>query len=362
MNAGIYIHVPFCAVKCPYCDFYSGRYSAKEAADYKNAVCRNLSALPKGLITDSVYFGGGTPSLLPPEMIEEIMDAAAARLSLSDDTEVTLETNPLTVTEERLAAWKQAGINRLSIGVQSFSDETLRLLGRKHSAAQAVNAVLAAHSAGFQNISADLMIGLRHQNSDALRKDLETAVSLPLVHISAYLLKIEPETPFGKDPPELLSSDETADRYLEMHGFLTVSGFQHYEISNFAKKGFASRHNCKYWRGLPYYGIGPAAHSCHDGKRFAVPRDLKAFSAATKQPESVTDEHALTDGERIMLGLRLREGIRPEDFPEVQNRLLKAASTLIPQYLSRENGRLAMTPQGWLVSNSVLAFLLRDIP
>ncbi|MCR5306085.1 MAG: radical SAM family heme chaperone HemW [Oscillospiraceae bacterium] len=362
MNAGIYIHVPFCAVKCPYCDFYSGRYSAKDAAAFTAAVCRNLNTLPQDLPADTVYFGGGTPSLLPPEMIGRMLCTARERLLLAQDAEITLEANPLTVTAERLAAWKQSGINRLSLGVQSFSDETLRMLGRKHTAQQAKAAVLSAQEAGFQNLSVDLMLGLAHQNSSRLRVELETAVTLPVTHLSAYLLKIEPETPFGKTPPPLLSADETADRYLEMHSFLTDAGFCHYEISNFAKKGYASRHNCKYWRGLPYYGIGPAAHSCHDGKRFAVPRDLAAFTAAPLQPETVTDEAALTDGERIMLGLRLSEGICPEDYPASAQTLRRAAAPLIPQYLSAENGRLSMTPEGWLVSNSVLAALLRDIP
>lgn len=362
MKAGIYIHVPFCAVKCPYCDFYAERYSAKAVSDYTDAVCRNLHALPAHLPADTVYFGGGTPSLLPPATLGKMLGAARARLTLSPDAEITLEANPLTVTAERLAAWKAAGINRLSLGVQSFSDDTLRLLGRKHTAEQAVRAVRAATEAGFHNLSVDLMIGLAHQDSSSLRRDLETAVSLPVTHLSAYLLKIEPETPFGTAPPALLSADETADRYLEMHAFLTENGFSHYEISNFAREGFASRHNCKYWRGIPYYGIGPAAHSCRDGKRLAVPRDLAAFITAPLQPETVTDAHPLTDGERIMLGLRLSEGIRPADYPVSEAPLMRAAKPLIPQYLSSEHGRLAMTPQGWLVSNSVLAVLLRDIP
>lgn len=362
MNAGIYIHVPFCAVKCPYCDFYSGQYRAKDAAAFTEAVCRNLAALPQAMPADTVYFGGGTPSLLPPEMTGRMLAAAKARLTVLPDAEITLEANPLTVTPERLAAWRAAGINRLSVGVQSFSDETLRLLGRRHTAEQAKKAVLAAHDAGFENVSVDLMLGLSRQDGADLRQELETAVSLQVTHISAYLLKIEPETPFGKQPPALLSPDESADRYLEMHGFLTAAGFRHYEISNFAREGFASKHNCKYWRCLPYYGIGPAAHSCHDGKRFAVPRDLAAFTAAAVQPEEVTDAAALTDGERIMLGLRLSEGICPDDFPASAQQLLKAAAPLIPQYLSAADGRLRMTPEGWLVSNSVLAALLRDIP
>lgn len=362
MNAGIYIHVPFCAVRCPYCDFYSVRYSADAAKAYTDAVCRNLNALPEDLTADTLYLGGGTPSLLKPDMIAEITATAKAFISKFEEAEISLEANPLTVTKERAVEWRKAGINRLSLGVQSFSEETLRTLGRKHSPAQARQAVQNAVNAGITNLSIDLMIGLKHQDLTALRQELESACALPVTHISVYLLKIEPETPFGQNPPALLTADETADLYLEMDRLLTGAGFEHYEISNFAKPGFASRHNSKYWRCLPYYGIGPGAHSCCDGRRFAVTKDLNAFLSADIQPMNVTDGQALTDGEQIMLGLRLKEGIYPDRFPDVKERLMKAAKPLLPQYLTYQNNQLAMTPTGWLVSNSVLAALLRDIP
>ena len=359
--AGIYIHVPFCAQKCPYCDFYSGRYTREAAERYTAAVIRNIAALPEHLDADTVYFGGGTPSLMPETMLADILGALRKHCNLTEDTETTLEVNPLTVTAEKLRAWKSIGINRLSMGIQSFQPEILRILGRRHTPEKGIAAVMLAHDAGFRNISIDLMLGPEQQTESVWQADLETAAALPVKHISAYLLKIEPGTPFGSDPPDLLDDDVSADRWMQMHDVLTASGFRHYEISNFAKPGSESRHNCKYWKLHPYYGIGPAAHSCHDGKRFAVPRDLDAFCAAAQQPYEITEPHAETDAERIMLGLRLAEGIALADVPDCRARLLKNAEQLIPELLCSDGSRLHMTPEGWLVSNSVLVRLLSGL-
>ncbi|MBQ6039762.1 MAG: radical SAM family heme chaperone HemW [Oscillospiraceae bacterium] len=356
--AGIYIHVPFCAQKCPYCDFYSGRYTKTDAERFTEAVCRNLTQLPEQLKADTVYFGGGTPSLLPAESLARMLSAVRARCVLAADAEITLEANPLTVTEQNLAAWLEAGINRLSLGVQSFQPDVLRMLGRRHTPQQAQNAVLRAAAAGFRNLSIDLMCGLDIQTAACWQADLAEAAALPVTHISSYLLKIEPQTPFGQQPPALADSDDTADRWLQMHDFLTAQGFRHYEISNYAKPGYESRHNCKYWQLVPYYGIGPAAHSCYDGKRYAVPRDLAAFCNAETQPAECTEPNACTESERIMLGLRLAEGIAFADVPASRDLLLHRAKPLIPQYLIYENDRLRMTPEGWLVSNAVLVRLL----
>ena len=361
-QAGIYIHVPFCAVRCPYCDFYSLRYDRNAAERYTEAVCRNLNALPAGLPCDTVYFGGGTPSLLPPAHIARMLHTLRARVCLASSAEITLEANPLTAVPERLSAWAEAGVNRLSLGIQSFDAETLRQLGRRHTPQQAIRAAESAKEAGFANLSADLMLGLALQTPELLRRELETALSLPLAHLSVYLLKIEQNTPFAASHPALLSEDAAAERWEQMHNILTGAGFLHYEISNFARSGFESRHNLKYWQCAPYYGIGPAAHACRDGKRLAVVRDLAAFCDAETQPETVTDADPLTEGERIMLGLRLAAGIRLRDYPQYGEVLRRAARPLIPQYLTLTGDTLAMTPQGWLVSNAVLAQLLIHIP
>lgn len=357
MSAGIYIHVPFCAVKCPYCDFYSVRYSRETAARYADAVCRNLDALPHGLAVDTIYFGGGTPSLLSTDFIRRFLDIIRQRCQLADNAEITLEANPLTATAERLHSWRSNGINRLSLGTQSFDAQILRILGRKHTPEQGLEAVLRAAEAGFSNLSIDLMLGLIEHTEALWQQELETAASLPVSHISAYLLKIEEHTPFGLQPPALLDEDTLADRYLQMHDTLTARGFQHYEISNFAKDGAESRHNRKYWQLEPYYGIGPAAHSCHDEKRYAVSRDLEQFCAAAVQPETVTEPNAESESERIMLGLRLAEGIRLDSVPTHRTQLLRKAKPLIPMYLETDGESLRMTPQGWLVSNAVLVHL-----
>ncbi len=362
MAVGIYIHVPFCAKKCPYCDFYSLPYRKSKAESYVDAVCRNIQAqLPVQTPVDTVYFGGGTPSLLPPDAIWRMMQAVAAQGILSADAECTLEANPLTVTSERLTAWRAAGINRLSIGVQSFQPQVLQILGRTHSADQARAAVERAQDAGFENISVDLMLGLVQQDAAMLHEDLETAVSLSVQHISAYLLKIEAHTPFAEQPPQLADEDETAERYLQMHSELTAHGFLHYEISNFAQAGYESRHNCKYWRCQPYIGIGPGAHSFCGTERRAVPRDLDAFCEQETQPFVTTDLQAGGEGERILLGLRLAEGILLSSLPESGSRLLQNARGLMPQYVRQDGDRLYMTPEGWLVSNAVLVRLLDGI-
>lgn len=359
--AGIYIHVPFCAQKCPYCNFYSGAYTAEKAESYTDAVCRNLNALPEHLSVDTVYFGGGTPSLLPAQMLGQMLDAVRRRCDLAADSEISLEVNPLTATEEKLSAWKRTGINRLSFGTQSFQQDVLRILGRRHTPEQGIAAVQRACDAGFRNISIDLMLGMTVQTEAVWQADLEQAAALPVTHISSYLLKIEPDTPFGIHPPQMPDDDTSADRWMQMHDILTKSGFSHYEISNFAKPGFESRHNCKYWRLHPYYGIGPAAHSCYGGVRYAVPPDLDMFCKAPLQNTEVTEPHADTDAERVMLGLRLREGIDLSVLSESRDTLLRNAKPLMPHLLRFEQGRLYMTPDGWLVSNAVLVRLLSGI-
>lgn len=360
-SAGIYIHVPFCVQKCPYCDFYSGTYTIEKAVQYTDAVCRNLNALPEMLCADTVYFGGGTPSLLPAVHLERMLRTVRQRCNLSDGAEMTLEVNPLTATDSKLREWKRIGINRLSLGIQSFQPDVLRILGRKHTPEQGISAVLRACDAGFRNISIDLMLGLKEQSEDVWRKDLEQAADLPVTHISSYLLKIEPNTPFGSNPPETLNDDASADRWMQMHKELSEKGFSHYEISNFAKPGYESRHNCKYWRLHPYYGIGPAAHSCYGGVRYAVPPDLGAFCESSLQSAVITEPHADTESEYIMLGLRLAEGINLSALSASRETVLRNAKPMIPRLLCMKNDRLYMTPEGWLVSNSVLVRLLSGV-
>lgn len=343
---GLYIHVPFCLTKCPYCDFYSVSYSRSAVREYAQAVMRNLSRYAEPF--DTVYFGGGTP-ILAAEYVGEILSC----VRLSGGAEVTVEANPCLCLPDTLSALKKGGVNRLSIGVQSLDGEELAALGRRHSAAQAENAVLAAESAGFDNISADIMLAVPRQTRASLSRTIARLAELPLTHISAYLLKIEPATPFGADPPETPDEDETAELYLHAVGELEAHGFAQYEISNFSKKGFESRHNLKYWRREEYLGIGAAAHSFYNEKRFAVPRDAAAFMAAPVQPAVLTDGAPDINEERIMLGLRLAEGI-PQELWKPHEKQLR----FIPrEYYEINDGRLSLTPRGFLLSNEIIALL-----
>lgn len=350
MSKGLYIHVPFCVRKCRYCDFYSvTELSLTEK--YTMAVIRNIEAVRDTF--DTVYFGGGTPSLLTAEQIYRILSAA----EICSGAEISMECNPNSVTSEYLKDLFRSGVNRLSFGVQSFNDTELLSLGRLHSSAEALAAVYSAEKAGFENISADLMLAVGGQTMKSLSRSLETAANLPLKHISAYMLKIEEGTPLSGDAEYCKSipdDDETADMYLYAVEYLASRGFEQYEISNFAKVGFECKHNLKYWRGEEYYGIGPAAHSFADGERRYCPKDIQSFLSAPIQ-ENVFIEYGGDPNERAILTLRLtKEGLDLSEYPKAA----KPAEILIKNgFLKNENGFLRLTPKGCLVSNSVIASL-----
>lgn len=361
-SLGIYIHVPFCAKKCAYCDFYSENYRKNTVSQYVEAVIRNLKAYSdKSRLTDTVYFGGGTPSLLSPEQIKIILDTVENNFVLSEKPEITLETNPNTVNFNKLEELRHAGINRLSIGVQSMIDDELKFLGRTHSADRAEKAVIDAYRAGFENISCDVMIALPNQSADSLEYTLDKITSLPIQHISGYILKTESGTPFDCDEIKnsLPDDDLTAELYIKMTETLKNKGFQQYEVSNFALKDFESRHNCRYWKCLDYIGIGPSAHSCNNGKRFAVERNLNEFISNEVQKVTITDEHPCTFEEYAMLRLRLTEGLDLNAFPEHKDSILKKIPALIKSgYINYNNDNISLTPNGFLVSNSVIEYLV----
>lgn len=354
---GLYIHVPFCLRKCPYCDFYSCENRLHERELYVQAVCRNIKFYGKKQKADTLYFGGGTPSLLSPLQVSEIIACAENEFELTSP-EITMEVNPATVTLQTLREYRSAGVNRLSIGVQDLHNDSLEILGRLHTAEQAVKTVYDAKTAGFENISCDLMIGTKGQTSEKLRDTLCKLTALPINHISAYMLKIEEGTPYAKSNMSefIPDEDETADLYLEMVSFLENKGFLQYEISNFAKKGFESRHNCRYWKLSPYIGIGPAAHSCFNGKRSYVPSDLDMFMKEEHQKIIIEDDSPDISEERIMLGLRLTEGI-PISWLDDEKR--KKAEIFIKAGLMKiVSDKLSFTPKGFLVSNSILCELI----
>lgn len=362
MSLGLYIHVPFCGKKCRYCDFYSLPYRKEQAASYVEAVLRNIRHYSdKSTVTDTIYFGGGTPSLLSAEQISLILQEIKNCFNMAENAEITLEANPNTLTSENLEKLRISGINRLSIGIQSMNDEELKILGRSHTAERGAKAVYDAKSAGFDNISCDLMAALPNQTAESLIRSIDAMAELPIQHISAYILKIEEGTPF--DCMEIRKSvpdeDASAELYMAMVKRLREKGFHQYEVSNFAVKGYESRHNSRYWKCLDYIGIGPSAHSCHKGKRFAVSSDLQRFINSPVQITEITDNSPCGFEEYAMLRLRLAEGYDLNDFPENKADLVKKIPPLLKAgYITYNGEKIALTESGFLVSNSVIEYLI----
>lgn len=359
---GLYIHVPFCAQKCHYCDFYSLPPDAETLRAY--ALALSQAAHPfAGRAADTVYFGGGTPTLAGAAWLCGVLGEMKALFSVSPACEITLEANPETVNLEQLIALRQGGFNRISVGLQTMEDAVLAKLGRRHTAAQGRQAVLLAAQAGFDNISADIMLGLPGQSSEAALQSVREIAALPLQHISAYLLKIEPNTPFGRRADlRLPDEEETAELYEKTVALLGEAGYAQYEISNFARAGYPSRHNLKYWRLEEYLGLGPAAHSFLDGQRFFYPRSLSGFLANPDKRQN--DGPGGGAEEYLAMSLRLTEGF---DFNHYQTlyggaelpEMKKLAEKWQQTGLCRlDSERLRLTPKGFLVSNSIIAELL----
>lgn len=367
-NPGVYIHVPFCAAKCPYCNFYSVKAEESLMDAYTEQICRALAASAERWQrrADTLYFGGGTPILLGARRIERIVSTARRHFGLQN-AEITLEANPASTLEETLRDLFAAGVNRLSFGMQSADEEELRILGRRHTAKEAALAVAHAQAAGFSNISLDLMLGIPQQTAQSVEKSIGFCAETGITHISAYLLKIEEGTPFDRNgvAARCPDPDEQAERYLQAVEALARHGFCQYEISNFAKPGFHSRHNCKYWLGAEYLGLGPAAHSLMAGQRFFFPRDLGSFLSAEDPLLLLQDDGSGGGPEELaLLGLRLCQGIDRKEttaaYPDYDwNGLWQKSRPMIGAgYMKEENGRLFFTPKGFLLSNSILARIL----
>lgn len=352
-NLGLYIHIPFCQKKCAYCDFYSAIPTDSVIDSYISALKRDIKQWGGFLNRpiDTIYFGGGTPSLLGDRIIP-LLECIKDNFNVSDNTEITLEINPQKDIENVLKSAKLAGVNRLSIGAQSGNDNELSLLGRTHTKADTENAVKLARNLGFSNISLDLMIGLPHSTINTLKHNLDFLLSLNPEHISAYILKIEPKTLFFKQRKTLNLPDDDAvcDQYLFMCDYLEKIGFSHYEISNFAKDNKESRHNLKYWKCQEYLGLGPSAHSFLDGKRFYFERDLKAYINGTTPTQ---DGIGGTEAEKLMLGLRLKEGVNYSSLPE------NKADLFIKNGLATNvDGKFCLTNKGFLISNAIIGELI----
>lgn len=360
---GLYLHIPFCARKCAYCDFYS--LTDLTLADrYVDALTTQMTLLSGQMqhrLFDTVYIGGGTPSLLGGKRMDALFDAVLSRFSVSADAEITVEVNPATIDINDLRTFRQIGINRLSIGLQSANDGELSGLSRLHDFDGFLATFKSARAAGFDNLSVDLMYGIPGQTPDSLRETLSTVCNLFPEHISLYGLKVEPNTPFGRMGDTLILPDEEAqcEMYETAVELLTEHGYHRYEISNFAKAGCESRHNLRYWHGEEYLGLGPAAYSYLDGVRFSCPRDLPSYLAALEQGRLPAEiDRQIISGkerekERIMLGLRLEEGV-----PAAPNLCWRAKQYIEAGFMKVSDGRLSFTTKGFLVSNPILADLI----
>lgn len=380
MFTRLYLHIPFCRHKCPYCSFVS-RESTKDPGDYVDLLLDEMRLAARDCSPakplESVYFGGGTPSLLSPGHVERIIHGAKQTFGLAEDAEITLEANPGTVDFQRLAGFRAAGVNRLSLGLQSFDGTMLAVLGRIHTAEQARDAFSAARRAGFRDIGIDLIHSLPGQTVEMWRKELEQALLIAPEHISAYGLTVEAGTPFAErydDAGGLLPDEDASAEMFELaHSVLTAAGYEHYEIANYARPGHRSRHNSGYWQRDGYLGLGAGAHSfLRDrdyGIRFGNAADLEEYSATIHQGQLPRrDVTVLTRGdamaEFMFLGLRLAEGVEFDAFErefgvapaQLYGPLFRELVSM--GLLETDDGRARLTLRGWLLSNQVLARFL----
>ena len=373
---GIYIHVPFCRSKCEYCDFYS--VTSKDSRlmdDYLRAVCthiREAGMLAPGYLVDTVYFGGGTPSFFGAEGMIAILTAIRKNFRVASSAEITFEANPDSVSDRLLKRLRSEGFNRVSLGIQCDDDDNiLKKIGRPHNYAQAVSAVQRIRKAGFRNLSVDLMYGLPGQTLDAWKKTLKNVLQLNPEHISCYGLKVEAGTPLA-DYAEFcnLADDDTqADMYLAAIDILQSKGFRQYEVSNFCRKGQVSRHNLKYWTGGEYLGFGPDASSDFAGRRFAALRDIHGYidgifsgGQVLREVQEVPSRERA--GEYLMMRLRTASGIDPKEYEQKFLLPFRDLDRALQQFRERGlaaktyDGRWRLTPQGFLISNTILTDLL----
>ena len=373
-NLGLYIHIPFCEKKCNYCDFYSIEgQKEKIKSDYIDALCIQIEREAekyKEYVFDTIFFGGGTPSLISPNDMKRLMRKIKKHLHVDEKGEISIEINPKTVNEEKLIAYKETGINRLSIGLQSTDDKMLNCLGRIHTYSDFLETYNLARTVGFDNISIDLMYGLPKQSKDDFLRVLSEATALKAEHISAYLLKIEDKTPFGKIKESLaLPDDDTEyEMYIEMCAYLGKNGYEQYEISNFSKNGLRSRHNLKYWQSEEYIGLGPNAHSCFNGERYSYKPNLREYMNSIflgTLPERVAEErdtYLSKVDEYVMLKLRLSDGISLFEFKNRFGKDFLAKYPSASKYLKSGHMELRedncyFTPKGFFVSNYILTDL-----
>ena len=366
---GLYIHIPFCLSKCHYCDFYS-LTSISAVPDFLDALFKEMEMYRNRFNSfDTVYIGGGTPSLLSPQQLENILVRIGENFDLISDSEITVETNPADLNRSYLESIREIGINRINIGVQSFDQKVLNFLGRRHSLMQALSAVEASRKAGFHNIGLDLIYGVPGQSIDSWLDTLKQAVAFSPEHLSCYQLTLEPKTPLGKRYQagefSIPGEELQYEFFMKTSQFLEGAGYIHYEVSNFARgTELASRHNQKYWDHSPYLGLGPAAHSFQDNQRWWNHRCLDQYLAAInagnlpiEETETLTMEQLRL--EALYLGLRTKKGVCLQDFKnryhfDLFTEKKKMLDKLQEEgFISIQEGHLSPTPTGLAVADSL---------
>ncbi|MDA1307207.1 MAG: radical SAM family heme chaperone HemW [Acidobacteria bacterium] len=367
MNLGLYLHIPFCQAICNYCNFNRGLLDDELKVRYVDALEQEIRRAPGGH-ADTIFFGGGTPSLLAPEEIGRLIQACRETFDVAADAEVTLETNPETATPERLTAFREAGINRLSFGVQSFDDDELKRLGRIHSSARAVEAIRAAQGTGFASVSFDLMLWLPAQSRESWQRTIDSAVALEPDHLSLYLLELYPNAPLKEEMARAgwsqAPDDDAAEMYLEALARLDAAGLAQYEISNVARPGHRSRHNLKYWQAGDWFGFGCGAHSTVAGRRWKNLSSTTDYVARITAGQTVAGDTESLSGqarleEALFTGLRLTEGIDCVEFgarfgvDPWERYGADLAPFVQSQRVWQKAGRFGLTREGMLVANEV---------
>ncbi len=362
MKKGVYIHIPFCQSKCPYCDFYSMRGTEEKKDLYLDALIREISS-HKNISADTIYLGGGTPSVFGKERLRKLIESAKKQFHFSEG-EITVEVNPSSCDEELIKTLSEIGVNRISVGLQSAINEERKLLGRHSDTEKVKEAIEFCKKYETENISLDVMLGVPGQTTESLEETLTFVVNSGAKHISAYILKIEENTLFfrRRDTLPLPDEDTVCDMYEFTCEYLEKAGFHQYEISNFSKENYESKHNLKYWNSEEYLGLGPAAHSYLDGKRFYHERNFEEY---LKNPtEYIPDGDGGSFEEFSMLKLRLTKGVSKKEISqkfgeEKFKKLLENSQKFINIKLMEYDGEnLFFTRQGFLLSNTILSEII----
>ena len=367
---GLYVHIPFCKKKCNYCDFCSVACGSDKITRYTDNLIREIESYKRNpkIKIDTVFFGGGTPSVIDVGSFLKIASAVYDSFDVAADTELSVEVNPATLTDEKLSAFREVGVNRISIGLQSIHENEMKILGRIHTYDDFLKTYHMVRAAGIKNINVDLMYGIPEQSVSSFKKTLDAVIALSPEHVSAYGLIVEEGTPFftNRDKLNLPDEDTEYSMYLDADRKLFDAGYAHYEISNYAQPGYVCRHNLKYWRDEEYIGVGLAAHSYYLGKRFyntaSFDEYFEDFGAKYRKEENANV--GLDKFEYAMLGLRLSEGISLAEYKKLFDESFadgneeKLDAYIKAGFMQIKDGRLSFTAKGFYISNAIMAELL----